>query len=234
MTKCADVYKKFFKPGEVVEIRAYGLNRSNKTWEGWAGGVGIVFGYFDNAEAFGAAAEALDVAGAHGVYFTINPCKPDLLARAANRLKAATQKSISTSDHDILCIRWLPIDLDPRRPAGISSTDAELSMALEMRGEIIKWMKDEFKLLWPIQACSGNGAHLIYRAPDLDNNEKNKLIIKHCLHALAEAFPAGPVEVDLTVFNPARIWKVYGTMARKGDNTPDRPWRKSYLEEGEI
>jgi hypothetical protein len=27
------------------------------------------------------------------------------------------------------------------------------------------------------------------------------------------------------VFNPARIWKLYGTIARKGDSLPDRPHR---------
>ena len=63
-TKCSDVYLFFFEPGEVVEIRAYGLSRSNKAWEGFAGGNGIIYGYFDNADDFGAAAEALDRAGA--------------------------------------------------------------------------------------------------------------------------------------------------------------------------
>ena len=33
------------------------------------------------------------------------------------------------------------------------------------------------------------------------------------------------LELDQAVFNPARLTKLYGTMARKGDNTPDRPHR---------
>ena len=33
-------------------------------------------------------------------------------------------------------------------------------------------------------------------------------------------------------FNPARIWKLYGTLAAKGDPTPERPHRLSRLVEG--
>ena len=35
--------------------------------------------------------------------------------------------------------------------------------------------------------------------------------------------------VDQTVYNPSRIWKVYGTLSRKGENSEDRPWRVSHL-----
>ena len=33
------------------------------------------------------------------------------------------------------------------------------------------------------------------------------------------------IKVDLSVFNPARIWKLYGTTARKGHNISERPHR---------
>lgn len=34
---------------------------------------------------------------------------------------------------------------------------------------------------------------------------------------------------DQTVFNPARLWKLYGTTARKGDDLPERPHRLARL-----
>ena len=37
------------------------------------------------------------------------------------------------------------------------------------------------------------------------------------------------VKVDLKVHNAARITKLYGTMARKGHDTTDRPHRRSEL-----
>lgn len=229
--KCAEVYELFFEPGEVTEIRAYGLKKANSAWEGWAGGAGVVYGYFDNAEAFGKAAEALERARAPGIYFTLNPVNPDLLARAVNRLKAADAKSGNTSDPDIACIRWLPIDLDPKRPSGISSTDEELKAAVTLRTKIASWLKKSAGFSSGIHAHSGNGVHLVYPLPDLPNNAKTTELIKSNLHALGKKFSTKKVEVDLVVFNPARIWKLYGTTARKGDHTELRPHRKSYVEE---
>ena len=42
-------------------------------------------------------------------------------------------------------------------------------------------------------------------------------------------FSDSAVALDVSVFNAARIWKVYGTMACKGDNLPERPHRLSRL-----
>ena len=35
------------------------------------------------------------------------------------------------------------------------------------------------------------------------------------------------MNIDTTVFNPARIWKLYGTTARKGDPVPAGPSREA-------
>ena len=225
-----DVYNIFFNPGEVTEIRAYGLNRSSKIWEGWAGGNGVVYGYFDNGESFGKAAAALENKKAPGIYFTLNPAVPDLLARAANRLKASGPKPMQTTDKDIACIRWLPIDIDPKRPAGISSTEEELKLAIKTRDKIARWLKKEYKATG-IPAVSGNGAHLVIRLKDMPNTDENKQKIKRALQGINEKFGDKKVDIDLAVFNPARIWKLYGTTARKGDHIPVRPHRVSYIEE---
>ena len=37
------------------------------------------------------------------------------------------------------------------------------------------------------------------------------------------------MKVDTSTFNPARIVKLYGTPARKGDSMPDRPHRLARL-----
>ena len=56
-------------------------------------------------------------------YVTFNPVRSDLLARSDNRLTRARH---TTRDADIVCLRWLYLDIDPLRPAEISSTEAEL------------------------------------------------------------------------------------------------------------
>lgn len=231
--RCAEVYPFFFyeEKREVTEIRAFGLNGKNKAWEGWSRGT--VFGYFDNAADFGAAAETLDKAGARGIYFTVNPCNPDFMAKAANRLRVPDEKTSLTMDKDILCLRWLLLDLDAKyaHETQVSASKEELEKTLRLRNEIYKWITNEFDGSLPIPACSGNGAHLVYKLPDLPNNDESKDLIKTVLKALNFKFNNDDVDIDLSVFNPARIWKLYGTTARKGDQYKDRVHRRSYIEQ---
>ncbi|MCX6697158.1 MAG: hypothetical protein NTV84_06300, partial [Methanoregula sp.] len=80
----------------------------------------------------------------------------------------------------------------------------------------------------PIIADSGNGAHLLY-AINLPNDDTNRELVKRCLDALAFRFDDAIAKIDTTNHNAARIWKLYGTMSRKGDNTKDRPHRRSSI-----
>jgi len=222
------VYEAFFRPGEVVEIRAIDVEGAGP-WKGRARGT--VSGYFNDAEAFAQAAAALDKAQAKGVYFTINPCNPALLARANNRLVANPKNT--TQDKDIICLRWLPIDLDPRRPSGISATGEEVQAAVDLGQQIASWMEGEVGFPRGVRAFSGNGIHLLYRLTDLPNVELNRFLIRDSIATLAKMFSNDAVDVDHTTFNPARIWKLYGTTGRKGDSTTDRPHRKSYIYDGQ-
>ena len=75
---------------------------------------------------------------APGVYLTLNSVNPALLARAANRLNASAEQT--TSDADILSRRWLLLDLDPVRPAGISASDAEREAAYALANTVRAWL----------------------------------------------------------------------------------------------
>ena len=218
----------------MTEVRAYGCKGKSRAWAGWAGH--IVSGFFDNAEAFGKAADALEAAKAPGIYFTINPVIPEILAQCKNRLRAAGDGDC-TSDRHTLVLRWLYIDIDPIRPGRlkISTTAEELRAAVIIRDRIADWMEQEMHWHPGIRAHSGNGVHLHYRLPDFKNDVEgdgvNVRRIKDCLEALHEKFTNKWAEVDLKMFNPSRICKLYGTTARKGDHTKERPHRKSYIEQ---
>jgi hypothetical protein len=200
-------------PGDVHELRIPKAGRER-----------TISGYFNSAERMAEAVLKLD--GKHpGVYMTLNPCRPELLARACNRL--ISHAEITTSDPDILFRRWLLIDCDPKRPAGISSTDAEHGRAIAIACGL--W--DDLRGAgWPdpVVADSGNGGHLLYliKAP---NSAAITQLIQRALRGIAARCAPDDVDVDLTVFNPARIVKVYGTWTRKGDSTPERPHRRSRL-----
>jgi hypothetical protein len=78
----------------------------------------------------------------------------------------------------------------------------------------------------PLVGDSGNGAHLLYRV-DLPVNDGG--IVKGWLQEFARRFDDDCVKVDQSVFNPARIWKLYGSVSRKGDNVPGRPHRMARI-----
>ena len=156
-----------------------------------------------------------------GIYVTLNPCKEALYARAADRLEY--RASVTTSDHDIEKRIHLLIDIDPVRPAGVSATDEEIAQARFVTVAVFKHLKS---LGWatPLTAKSGNGFHLIYNI-DLPNDKESIELVKAVLKALAAQFNTEFAKVDTSVFNAARIVKAYGTLAAKGDSTPDRPHR---------
>jgi hypothetical protein len=169
-----------------------------------------------------------------GIYFTLQGIDPRLLGRAYNRFKPGIA---ATSDSNVFFYRWLPIDTDPIRPSGISSSDSELRAAYEVREKVLHWMATELNFRNPVKAMSGNGYHALYRLPDLPVTAENKAFIKGILEDLARQFNNDLVTIDTTVFNPARVWKLYGSSARKGDELPGnryreaRPHRMSYIED---
>ena len=205
-----------FEPGQVVELRALEVKEQGRTR--------TVSGYFDSLPLLTDAAVKLS-GRAKAVYITVNALDPALLARRANRAEAVGEKESTTGDSNIVRRRWFLVDLDPSRPAGISSSDAEHETALDRAGQIREALGESG---WPepLFGDSGNGAHLLYRI-DLPGDDDG--LVKHCLEALHERFGDDQVSVDRSVYNPARIWKLYGTLCRKGDDLAERPHRLARL-----
>ena len=207
-----------FEPGSVFEVRAITDQ-------------GISSGYYDTPEKAESDVLLLDTDKATtGIYVTLNTVNPDLLARRANRIKTRlSKKDATTADSDIIRRRWFPIDIDPVRPSGVSSSEPEHTAALEKADSIREYLSD---LGWPdpISADSGNGAHLLYRV-DLPNDDTSRNLIKEGLNALSVIFSDSRCIVDTANFNAARIWKLYGTVSRKGDNTDLRSHRRAAVTE---
>lgn len=205
-------------PGAVAEVRALGVvGRPPHTYAGWFNDGGrMVEAVMDGT-----------VYNPRGLYMTLNPVRPELLARCANRIAAAERDLSFTGDADIQRRRWLPLDFDPERPSGICSTDEEHNRALARAEEVEAWLADRG---WPaaVRADSGNGAHLMYPI-DLPNDDAARQLVEATLQAVAARFGGSGIAVDTKVFNAARIWRVYGTINGKGDDTADRPHRLARL-----
>ena len=207
----------WFQTGDVFEVRVLDAVSADYRREH------IESGYFDY-EHISAVPEALKrLLSFRGVYVTVNPVNPDLLARAVNRLRPAGRNP-TTADTDIVRRRWLLVDCDPRRTSGVSSSNAEHESALAKAREIRDGLSS---LGWadPIMTDSGNGAQLMYRI-DLpaDDGELVRRVIGEIAKASSEQ-----VAIDTSVHNPARIWRLPGTMNCKGDSIPERPHRMARI-----
>lgn len=201
----------FVRPGEVFEIRL--LHAARKRTDS---------GYFDSVPEAAAAIAALNEPY-QGIYFTPNPVVPDLAARSYNRISPWAQ--LTTMDGDITERRWLLIDIDAIRPKGISSTDAELEHTFKVAQAIANMLELSG---WPrpFINTSGNGCHVMYaiKEPNTEFIRDEIALFLKCLNA---RFKDDGAEIDTVNFNAARIWRVPGTWARKGDNIPARPHRKA-------
>lgn len=225
------VWNHFLKPGEVAEIRT--LNTTGN-FAGQRVYRKTISGYFDNHADFCKALKQLEGLEYSGAYFTLQVIDQRLIGRACDRLKVS---ELTTSDNNVIAYRWLPLDFDPVRPSGISSSDAELKEAIELRDRVVPIIRERYELPSPVLAMSGNGCHALFRLPDWPVDDEHKRTMQGLLKSISEEFSNETVSIDQAVFNPARIWKLYGTKAHKGDVVlgneyrDARPHRESYIED---
>lgn len=211
INKCLDelsyAMKVLKEESTVTEVRILNTNK------------GTISGYYDDYEKM--AKDIKLYIGKYNIYFTINPVKQELLARSKNHL--IEYAKTTTTDADIEKRVTLMIDLDAKRAAGISSSEEEHQKAIE-KAEKVKEFLTEQGWSEPVVADSGNGAHLLYYI-NIPNDKESTELVKNVLKALDAMFTDNAVEVDKSTYNAARICKVYGTVACKGDDTEERPHR---------
>jgi hypothetical protein len=188
-----------------------------------ADGFSTAAGYFDDPVRLAEAAASFD--GRANVYVTVNPVVPALHARYHDRVERRARGT--TSDPDIAERRFLYVDLDPRRPADVSSTDAEIGAALSVARTLVEHLRGRGWGL-PVTSMSGNGHQLLYPVA-LANDDASTRLVSGVLHALSGRFDDEHVRIDTSVSNAARIAAVIGTLKMKGDSTPERPHRRSEL-----
>lgn len=184
-------------------------------------------GWFNDATKAGEAIAKTEQVQPPAFYVSLNPCNPALLSRRYNALGPQRE---TTRDVDIVRRTNIIVDIDPKRLAKISSTDAEMTAAIEKANEVKAWLTDQG---WPdpMLGMSGNGGYLIYHV-DLPNDADSTELVKSWIRSIAERFSDDQVDIDCSTFNAAQLIKVLGTKARKGTEYPgtDRPHRTSYFE----
>lgn len=202
----------FVQADQVTELRALNV-----------GGSKIVTDFFDGKRLPQMAERAVELerAGASGVYFTPNPLRPDM----------ATSKR-AARDQDVIARHWILIDVDPVRPEGLNkaaATEGERQQAWEVLDRC-RNILDGAGFHSPVVGDSGNGWHLCYPV-DLANDDGAKEQVRQLLRGLQKRCGTAQAKVDTSTFNASRIWKLYGTLSRKGQPSAERPHRRSRLVE---
>jgi hypothetical protein len=165
-------------------------------------------------------------------------------------LNPITINGKASNDADAIDYCWLPIDIDPVRRSidekgefqalldqKVPSSDEELESAKKASLYIQGAIKSVFpNLTHCVGGESGNGVHLLYRVNSGGMSPKEVGALTHTIlekfhHIFRNDKKLKPlwVNVDRSVANPARIWKIYGTLSQKGTASEDRPYRMAKL-----
>ena len=161
------------------------------------------------------------------IYFTLNEINPACYGRQQCE-KIVKSPKMTTTDGDIIYRNTVLIDFDPARASGVNASDEELELAHRKAQDVFRYLRDR-GFPEPVIAVSGNGYHLQYFVDSIPNSEEYTEVIKMFLQSLSKIFSDDKVDIDEKVFNAGRICKLYGTVAKKGANIPERPWRMSRI-----
>lgn len=203
--------------GELFEIRT--ISKKGKD--------GIIYsGYFTDAE------KVVDVLSKHEfpdnmntqVYFTLNSINKEIIKKDKDNKLC---RGNTTADENITAYKLLLIDLDTERETGTSSSNEELEKSHQKAVKVYQTLK-EYGFSEPVTALSGNGYHLLYKV-NFENTPENVQLVKSFLGTLNRLYSDNMVKIDTTVYNPARICKLYGTIAAKGTPTAERPHRQAKI-----
>lgn len=211
-------------------------NILHKWWQIFVGEGGLVevrilgrcqySGYFKSIDNLMSAIEPFSDMPDEQIYFTLNEINDACYGRQQCERIIKSPKA-TTTDSDIVRRRFVLMDFDPKRATGVNASNEEFELAHKKAQEVFRFLRER-GFATPIICKSGNGFHATLKV-DFPNNEETTETIKRFLQALGLLFSDDRVELDEKVFNAGRISKLYGTVAKKGANLPDRPWRMSEI-----
>jgi hypothetical protein len=154
----------------------------------------------------------------YNMYATLNP------------LREGLRQSNAAADVDVTCRRRLLIDIDRDQGKEHPASDAQIEAARLLADQINGYLGD---LGWPEpkRVMSGNGHHLIYPLDDLPNTDEVTHAVRDLLHNLKAKFSGNGLSVDTTVSNASRVTKLPGTLARRGTEIENHPYRVARIYE---
>jgi hypothetical protein len=154
----------------------------------------------------------------YNMYATLNP------------LRSGLSQSHTASDDDVTCRRRLLIDIDRDGAKEHPASDAQIGAARILADQIERFL-DELDWPKPVRVMSGNGYHLVYPLDDLPNTNEVTQAVRALLQSLKSKFSGNGLSVDTSVSNASRVTKLPGTLARRGTEIENHPYRVARIYE---
>lgn len=183
-------------------------------------------GYFSNVEKLIDTIKPYAEMDDEQIYFVLNKIDAACYGRQQSE-KIIKSPKITTNDNDIVKRCFVFVDFDPVRKSGTNASNEEFEYAHKKAQQVFVFLRGR-GFSEPIICKSGNGLHLVYKV-DMPNDVETTETLKRFYEYLASVYTDDKVDIDTKVFNLARLCKLYGTMAKKGANLQDRPWRMSEI-----
>ena len=183
-------------------------------------------GYFSNVEKLIDTIKPYAEMDDEQIYFVLNKIDSACYGRQQSE-KIIKSPKITTNDNDIVKRSFVFVDFDPVRKSGTNASNEEFEYAHKRAQQVFVFLRNQ-GFCEPIICKSGNGLHLVYKV-DMPNDSETTETLKRFYEYLASVYTDEKVDIDTKVFNLARLCKLYGTMAKKGANLQDRPWRMSEI-----
>jgi hypothetical protein len=222
-----ETINKLFAADDILEIRA--IDNSGKVYAG----------FFDKHHHKEMISEIIRLNNFANVFIVLNHFADDYSSQDKYKnINVISDKNLNlTKSADIKNVDYFLVDIDPVRPSGVSSTNEELEAAWLVCDQVKTYLSSlEFNC--PIIAMSGNGYHLLYPIIDssnemylqgLGNKKEHEDLFHNALKVLAFKFNNDQVKIDTSVAKAGQLIKIYGTVARKGEDTAERPHRLSRI-----
>lgn len=199
---------------KLCEIRVLGKNKESYS------------GYYRDVNNIIRDIEPLSNNDALQFYFILNTITQECYDRTQHEHLIKFPKE-TTKDNNIIGRDYILLDFDPERTSGTGSTEEQLKEAHKLARKVYDYLISE-GFNEPIVCRSGNGFHLVLPIA-LKNDEASAKLVDRFIKALDMMFSNEYVHVDTSVDNAARVCKLYGTYAKKGANTKERPWRMAKI-----
>lgn len=201
-----------------AEIRGIGnVDGKHRSYSGWFASVGGLMSALEGMEYLNL-----------NWYFVFNQI--DSYQLDGKMKKGFCVEKFAISNHcicdiDIVRRKWVMLDFDPIRPSGTSSTFEQLSYASMTAKKV--WDFLFHNGFYDYVGCvSGNGYHIMLPC-DLEANEQTDNLVSDFIKVISMLFSDENVAIDTQVSNRARLTKLYGTVAHKGEHSALTPHRTS-------